>query len=445
MLNYTFDGFIRDADGDPVAGAYYQMWFRKVNGASSASTWGPVKEADSAGYYNANLGDGDWLTQDGIAAPGDQVVIAAWVGEATRAGTAKTAYIYTVITLTSAAVYTGDLRLRANTAPTTVASGPATVRRLASYPLTNVSHDDASWTESAPYRTPQYQTRLYSAETIFAACGLDRVDVTWGDGETSALAGPLAVNGSHIYDDPPGTPRTITVRAHDLQGAPGNLVTWDIGVLARVPTPGLSWLPSPPTIEDLVTFTPSITDDDTAVTSVDYSVDGGATWDYTGLAIDEEWTHTFLANGAHSIHQRIHWHDGVGPQTTTGTSPLTVANILPTADFGAPVTSDRAAAVYSWTSTSTDPDGGIASYAWVLERDVGGGDWQPEGAASGAGANPYIYTFTLAADYRLTLTVTDVDGGVSAPYTVLFTVVIDGGSGGGSGGYSRTRITHEGV
>lgn len=425
MSVHVYDGLIKNSGGTVVSGAYYQAYFYKVNSGSSNSIWGTVKQSEASGYYSVTVQSGDLVGVGGTAGAGDQLIICAWVGEATRLGTAKTAYICTVLTLGAAGAVTGDLRMRANTAPTTIATGPATIRNQATYTLTNTSHDDMSWAEVSPYHVLQQQRRIYGPATIFDACGLDYVDVTWGDTTTSQLAGPTYANGSHVYTETAGTPRTITARALDLQATQGNLVSFNITVLARVPVNGLGWLPASPTISDLLTFTPSITDSDNRITSVDYSVNGGTSYAYTGLTKTATWQHTFTSSGTKTVRQRINWHDGVSAQTQEQNYTVIVD---PVAVHAAPTTANVTASSYTWVSTSAT-DSSIISHTWLLEKNTG--SWVTVGTAVGAGFTSFTYTFSEEGDYRLTLTVANSTK-TSAPIVTTFTVnIVPAGFGGG--------------
>lgn len=413
MLNYTFDGYVRDELGAVVPGAYVQAWFDRNNGASSPSDWNVAQQADANGYYSFNLGDGDFLTQDGSAAAGDKVVLAVWLGNPSRTSPQVTHMAYLPVTLTAAAVYTQDLVLLADRAPTTGASVPSATPRLAPVVLTNTSTDTATGSGMT-------QARLYEAELVFDAVGVDHVHVDWGDGVEEDLTG----NGSHSYSVPGGSTVTVTARAYDERGNAGNLVTINVNVKWRTPTGGFSWLPASPTVEDLVTFTPSITDPDVQVTSVDWWVDGVEV--ETGLAPDATWQHQFATNGPHTVRQVVHWHDGFAAQSFSYDRTVTVVNILPTAAWE--VSSQGTAATrYTWVSTAEDPDGTVVLYAWLLERWAGS-TWAFEASASGAGMDAFAYSFASEGLYRLTHTVTDDDGGQGS-HQEQFNVTIDAAPG----------------
>ena len=80
-LNITFDGYTYDKD-ENVANSdiKYQGLFFANGTASSATTWNNVRTVETTGYYNINLGDADWLGQDGVALTNAIVLIAFWKG-----------------------------------------------------------------------------------------------------------------------------------------------------------------------------------------------------------------------------------------------------------------------------------------------------------------------------------------------------------------------------
>ena len=221
MIDISFDGRILSEAGSPINGAYVQPYFERVNSGSSASTWGSAQQVGSQGYFSFNLGDGDFLTQDGTAGNGDRVLIAVWSGgtDATRLGTNKTNFAFRVVTVAGDTMSQQDVHALADRVPTTAFSVPVSATRLTTLALANTSTDNVTV-------SPDVQAHSYAGVTVFDAVGVDHTHVDWGDGTSENLSG--SSYGSHSYSVPPDTVVTVTGRAYDVKGQAGNVVTHDI-------------------------------------------------------------------------------------------------------------------------------------------------------------------------------------------------------------------------
>ena len=116
-------------------------------------------------------------------------------------------------------------------------------------------------------------------------------------------------------------------------------------------------------------------------------------WDFGdgATASGRDVSHVFTDDGDFTVSLTV--TDDRGGQDTAEVV-VSVANLAPSASF----TSDCVFLQCTFTSTSADPDGAVASYAW----DFGDG-----GVASEA--NP-VHVFAGAGDFEVTLTVTDARG-----------------------------------
>lgn len=125
-------------------------------------------------------------------------------------------------------------------------------------------------------------------------------------------------------------------------------------------------------------------------------------------------SHTFSAPGTYNVSLKVSDASGA---SNTKTNPVTVtgaANQLPVASFVLPA-SCTAGTPCGFHTTSTDPDGTIASSHWVFS-DGGTAD-SPDATHLDA-----THTFASAGPYTVTLTVTDNGGAVSAPVQQQLTV-----------------------
>lgn len=145
------------------------------------------------------------------------------------------------------------------------------------------------------------------------------------------------------------------------------------------------------------TFTSTSTDND-AVTTWSWDFDGaGATPPITTATA----AYTFAAAGTFPVTLTVGDAAGLTHSVTNNVTVAAAANTPPTAGF----TYSCSGGLCTFTNTSTDADGTIASYAW----DFG----EPSsGAANTSVAQNPTHTYTIAAttDFTVTLTATDDDG-----------------------------------
>ncbi|MFT4009800.1 MAG: PKD domain-containing protein [Nocardioidaceae bacterium] len=146
----------------------------------------------------------------------------------------------------------------------------------------------------------------------------------------------------------------------------------------------------------------------TSQSFLDVSVDGSASADPDGTIADYDWdwgddtthgatatsTHTYGHAGTYTITLTVTDDKGGTATVSHEVTMQTAPNQAPTADF----TSSADGLAVQFTSTSTDADGTVETYAWNF------GD----GGTSTA-ANP-THTYGNPGDYDVTLTVTDDDG-----------------------------------
>lgn len=139
--------------------------------------------------------------------------------------------------------------------------------------------------------------------------------------------------------------------------------------------------------------------------------DGTSSSDADGSIVSYEWdfgdgvtdtganpAHTYTSSGTYTATLTV-TDDNGDTGTDTATINVGVPNVAPTAVAAASPTSGPEVLVVNFdASTSSDPDGSIASTVW----DFGDGQ-------TSANGNP-THTFTTAGSYTVTLTVTDDDG-----------------------------------
>jgi len=120
--------------------------------------------------------------------------------------------------------------------------------------------------------------------------------------------------------------------------------------------------------------------------------------------------HTYAAAGTYAVKLTVTDDDGATHSTTRSVTVTSAGNAPPVANFTATASNLTA----SFTDTSTDSDGSIASRAWEF------GD-----GTSSTAANP-SHTYSAAGTYAVKLTVTDDDG---ATHSTTKSVTVSAGGG----------------
>ena len=198
---------------------------------------------------------------------------------------------------------------------------------------------------------------------------------TFGDGGTSA-----AQNPSHTYATA-GT-FTVTLTVTDNQGAT-NAVSHSVTVAAANQPPVASFTKSCSGLT--CSFTSTSSDPDGSVASYSWTFGDG------GTSTVANPSHTYAAGGAYTVTLRVTDNQGAVSAPASQTVTVSAPNQPPVASF----TKSCSGLTCSFTSTSSDPDGSIASYSWTF------GD-----GGTSTTANP-SHTYAAGGTYTVTLRVTD--------------------------------------
>jgi PKD repeat protein len=210
----------------------------------------------------------------------------------------------------------------------------------------------------------------------------------FGDGQTSTTASP-----SHTYGA--GGTYTVTLTVTDNQGAT-NSVSHSVTVTAPNQPPVASFTKSCTNLA--CSFTSTSSDPDGSIASYSWTFGDG------GTSTVQNPSHTYGAAGTYTVTLRVTDNQGA-TNTTSQSVTVTAPNQPPVAAFS----SNCSGLGCSFTSTSSDPDGSIASYSWTF------GD----GGTSTA-QNP-SHTYAAGGTYTVTLKVTDNQG---ATNTVSHSVTV---------------------
>jgi PKD repeat protein len=160
------------------------------------------------------------------------------------------------------------------------------------------------------------------------------------------------------------TPGTITARLRvvDNRGAE-HTSTQTVTIANRPPVSSFTYSPAAPKAAEPVTFTSHSTDPDGTISSYAWEFDGTNDFnDGTSASVSK----TFATAGDYTVKLRV--TDNNGGQHTSSQTVKVVANKPPAASFSYLPASPLSGQSVTFTSTSNDPDGTIASQAWELDN-----------------------------------------------------------------------------
>lgn len=352
-VNITFDGYCYDESsviGDSTI--YYQGYFLKIAAGSSSSTWNTVKTLEHAsGYYNINLGSGDWLGPAGSAAAGDIVVIAFWKGGPDRTADCNvlTQWGAFEITLDGSDSYSNDVQIKDNIVPDLSWSTDIPVYAYVDtvYNVVNTSDDEHSWLFGT---TTMYHWYIRHGQTILGPNFISSTDIYWGDGQSN-LNLPYTSGYSHSYDAA-GT-YEITVEVFDDCTA-STSGTVPFNIYWHEPVPNITMTPSDPDPNEPVSFQYSGTDVDDRITSIEWVIEDDGAYGTTNTTTSgsrdvtiqhsagtgTDWygqsgiSGAFTNPGSHNVSIVIHWNDGFNDQTMIYDEDFTQNRFSgPTVDF----------------------------------------------------------------------------------------------------------------
>src|SRR5438552_280186 len=213
---------------------------------------------------------------------------------------------------------------------------------------------------------------------------------TFGDGQTSSVVSP-----SHAYTAA-GT-YTVTLTVTDNQGAT-NSVSQNVTVTPANQSPTAAFTSSCTNLT--CTFTNTSSDPDGSITANSWTFGDGAT------STLQNPSHSYAAGGTYTVTLRVTDNQGAQSTPTSQNVTVTPPNQPPTANF----TFSCSGLTCNFTSTSSDPDGTIASYSWTF------GD-----GATSTVQNP-SHSYAAGGTYTVTLRVTDNQGAQSTLTSQTVTV-----------------------
>jgi PKD repeat protein len=167
--------------------------------------------------------------------------------------------------------------------------------------------------------------------------------------------------------------------------------------------------PAAPLVGQVVTFTSTSTDVDGTIAHEAWDLDGDGVNDATGHTA----TWVYTQPGPHTVRLRVRDNAGVVTPVRR-VVVVTAPNRAPVAAFSYAPAAPVAASPITFTSSSSDPDGGAPAITWDLDHDGSFDD------AAGPGAT---WTFPAAGSYVVALRATDSQ---NASTVALQTVTVRG-------------------
>ncbi|MFZ5916947.1 MAG: PKD domain-containing protein [Chloroflexota bacterium] len=225
---------------------------------------------------------------------------------------------------------------------------------------------------------------------------LDPHTVEWDFGDGSAGTGSLST--SHVYTDN-GT-FIVTLTVTDDDGQSSDTLTANVDNVAPTVLAGNDQSADE---GDTVFFNGAFTDPGAGDThTIEWDFGDGDT-----AAGSVSTSHVFTAADSFTVRLTVRDDDG---GESSDTLIVTVTNVPPTANIGAPPTQTAGVDVLLDASGSTEPGQNIVSYDWDLDND---GQYDD---ASGVTA---VANWTAADDYTVGLRVTDAEGSTDTDSAVI--------------------------
>jgi hypothetical protein len=325
-LNISFDGFVYFEDSSiSSSNVAYQAYFYRANGGSSTSRWNNTRIVENSGYYSFNLGDGDFLTQDGSASAGDIIIVVFWsptTSDRTDACSYLNEWSCFRIILDGSSTYTNQAQIKSNFCPNLSWSLPSSGLVNSGVTAINSSNDTHQWNFMGNifYQRNTYYTALMDVNAV------DNTDYDWGDSQqNNNLSG--ASNGTHSYSSSGDYDIQIVIEDECGCTVTG---TDSIRIYNNPPVPNIDMVPSDPEPNEPVVFQYVGADDDDTITQIIWSIEDDTntivTADRDDTVAHTEGTGTswcgesnnsgaFTDSGSHKVSIAISWNDGFNIQT----------------------------------------------------------------------------------------------------------------------------------
>ena len=349
MADITFTGKMYDENGTLINGT--------VEGFTSPQNKWSGAKASQLNEYTINVGDGDWLTNDGSIAE-NEVVLLKFVS---ASGIAVISHTITNADISTRLVVQ-DVQLLPIQAPTCRLNLAITGTVNNIVTATNTSSDQYQWEYMGKTHHQRYD---WYGTVVFPEIGIASVEYDFGDG--------YSASNTYVWD----TIGTYTVSSKTTnKNGQTRICTKEIVIGYNAPTGCVQFDKGTYILNDTVIVTGCITDADNRIIGIDHIWEKVIT--DTNLIKDYAYSKVLDEVKTYTAKQIIRWNDGFEDKVVEFTRPLSMANQPPVVD----ITVTEGVDTYTFNSNAVDPEGMLSRVDWVVYTckqeimgDTGPCDW----------------------------------------------------------------------
>ena len=349
MADITFTGKMYDENGALINGT--------VEGFTSPQNKWSGAKASQLNEYTINVGDGDWLTNDGSIAE-NEVVLLKFVS---ASGIAVISHTITNADISTRLVVQ-DVQLLPIQAPTCGLNLAITGTVNNIVTATNTSSDQYQWEYMGKTHHQRYD---WYGTVVFPEIGIASVEYDFGDG--------YSASNTYVWD----TIGTYMVSSKTTnKNGQTRICAKEIVIGYNVPTGCVQFDKGTYILNDTVRVTGCITDADNRIIGIDHIWEEVIT--DTNLIKDYVYTKVLDEVKTYTAKQIIRWNDGFEDKVVEFTRPLSMANQPPVVD----IVVTEGVDTYTFNSNAVDPEGMLSRVDWVVYTckqeimgDTGPCDW----------------------------------------------------------------------
>jgi len=348
---------------------------------------------EACGYWNFNLGDGDFLGQEGVALSGGKIVIVFWKGNTLDRNSSCSIieeWGAAEVTHDGSSTYSFNTQIKKNIIPILNWSFPTDGLVGVSYTAVNNSYDVHTWNFGGV--TMAHWRRRYGQD-INIINNVNNSDYRWGDGNET-LDVPGIANRSHAFTAAGNYDVYLIIEDECGATVTG---TKPIRIEWNAPVPDIIQIPAVSDPNEPVSFQYTGTDPNDRITSIDWVVNDSGSYGNTNTVVNgkgrddvvphtegegTDWCGEAKADGAytnpgnHLVSIVVHWWDGFESKTINYSETFNQGKFSgPIVDFDqVPAKATLASGVkFVNTSTSTSrvgtglPDCGEYDWTWTVD------------------------------------------------------------------------------